>query len=130
MNCHVVAISASSATPQRSFLAKTLDVFGAGLGCHLRFALDHDADLLDDLGVGEGSDVANVHGVGDGGKHPAHDFARARLGHLGNDTITLRPRDFADPSLDRANDLVFNGLAWLKAGLERTVNLGSPPTQR
>jgi ferredoxin len=32
-----------------------------------------DADLLDDLGVGERSNVANVHGVGDGGKHPAHD---------------------------------------------------------
>ena len=45
---------------QRSFLAKTLDVFGAGLGRHLRLALDHDADLLDYLGVGKRSDVANA----------------------------------------------------------------------
>ena len=64
-----------------------------------------DADLLDDLGVGERSNVANVHGVGDGGKHPAHDFARARLGHVGNDTNTLGPPDFADHSLDHVNDL-------------------------
>src|SRR5260221_2473242 len=113
--------------PQTSFLAETLDVFGAGLGCHLRLALDHDADLLDDLRVGKGSDVANVHGVGDGGQHPAHDFARARLGHVGNDTNTLGPRDFADHSLDHANDLVFNGLAWREAGLERNVNLRYPP---
>src|SRR5260221_14381737 len=106
-----------------------LDVFWAGLGCHLRFALDHDADLLDDLGVGERSNVANVHAVGDGGKHPAHDFARARLGHVGNDTNTLGPRDFADHSLDRANDLVLNRVAWLKAGLNCAVNFGytSPP---
>src|SRR5208337_4992717 len=31
-----------------------------------------DADLLDDLGVGKRSDVANFHCVGDGGQHPAH----------------------------------------------------------
>ena len=58
----VLARSCSSATPQRSFLAATPDVFGAGLGCHLRLALDHAADLLDDLGVGKSNDVANVHG--------------------------------------------------------------------
>jgi hypothetical protein len=60
------ARSCSSATPQRSFLAKTLDVFGGGLGRHLRLALDHDADSLDYLGVGKRSDVANVHGIRDG----------------------------------------------------------------
>ena len=54
------------ATPQRSTLAKTLDVFGGVLGRHLRLALDHDADSLDYLGVGKRSDVANVHGIRDG----------------------------------------------------------------
>ncbi len=95
-----------------------------------------DADLLDDLGVGERSNVANVHGVGDGGKHPAHDFARARLRHVGNDTNTLGPRDFADHSLDHVNDLVFNGLVVTDKSfqLTRTIRESSPrlgwPTNR
>ena len=43
---------------------------------------------------------------------PAHDFARACLGHVGNDTNALGSRNFADHGLDCLNDLVFNGLAW------------------
>jgi hypothetical protein len=64
-NPQFLARSCSSATPQRSFLSKTLDVFGGGLGRHLRLALDHDADLLDYLGVGKRCNVANVHGIRD-----------------------------------------------------------------
>src|SRR5271166_580610 len=67
------AVSKSSESNRsRLLLAKSPDVFGAGLGCHLCLALDHDADLLDDLGVGKRSDVANFHCVGDGGQHLAH----------------------------------------------------------
>ena len=95
-----------------------------------------DADLPDDLGVGERTNVANVHGVGDGGKHAAHDFARARLGHVGIDTNTLGPRDFADHSLDHVNDLVFNGLVVTDKSfqLTQTIRESSPrlgwPTNR
>ncbi len=54
------AVSKSSESNRsRVLLAKSPDVFGAGLGCHLCLALDHDADLLDDLEVGKRSDVAN-----------------------------------------------------------------------
>src|SRR5208337_1899411 len=95
------AVSKSSELNRsRSLLAESPEVFRGGLGCHLCLALDHDADLLDDLRVGKRSDVANFHGVGDGGQYPAHDFARARLGHVGDDANALGSRDFANRSLD------------------------------
>ena len=47
----------------QSFLTESPNVFGAGLGFHLGLALHYDADLLDDLRVGERSDIANAHSV-------------------------------------------------------------------
>src|SRR5262249_10142113 len=52
----------SLTTSEASFLAEPPNVFGAGLRCHFRLALNNDADLLDDLGVGKRSDVANLYG--------------------------------------------------------------------
>jgi len=49
--------------------------------------------LLDDVGVGEGGDVASVHVIGDGGEDAAHDFSRARLGHVRNDVDGLGAGD-------------------------------------
>ena len=49
------------------FFAEELDVGGA-LGYRTAFsALDEFTDLLDDIGVGQGGDVAGVHAVGDCG---------------------------------------------------------------
>jgi len=44
-----------------------------------------------------------------------------------DDMNALGPREFADRSLDYVNDLVFNGLAWRAAGLERDVISGTRP---
>jgi hypothetical protein len=48
------------------------------------------------------------------------------FGHVGDDPNALWPRDFADCSLDYANDLVFDRLAWGEAALERDVHFGYP----
>src|SRR6516165_2052785 len=113
----------SYAASQWSFLAEPLDIFGPGLGWDPRLALDHDADFLDDLRVGQRSDITNVHSVRDCRQHPAHDFARACLGHVRNNTNVLGSRNLADHRLENANDLAFNKLAWRESGLERDVNL-------
>jgi hypothetical protein len=71
---------------------------------------DHDSDLLDDFRVSKRSDITNVHTVGDSGQHPAHDFARACLGHIRNDANLLGSRNLTDRRLEDANDLSSFGL--------------------
>ena len=87
-------------------------------------SLDLFADLLDDIGIGERGDVAGVHVIGDGGQHAAHDFARARLGHVGDDVDRLWAARFCR-SWSRwwTMTLSVTGLAWHDAGLQRNVNL-------
>ena len=57
------------------FLAEALNVFGAFLQLDGGAALHEFANLLDDIGIGKGGDVASVHVVFDGGQHATHDFA-------------------------------------------------------
>src|SRR5713226_7958914 len=62
-----------------AFVAEALDVFGAFRERQLGAALDEFANLLDNVGIRERSDVVSIHVVGDGGENAAHDFARTGL---------------------------------------------------
>ncbi len=56
------------------------------LGGARQFARAVDpADLLDDLGVCQGGDIARIHAAGDGPEDAAHDLAGAGLRHVGDD---------------------------------------------
>src|SRR6267142_7005909 len=85
-------------------------------------ALDENANLFDDIGIGERGDVAGVHGVGNGGENAAHDFSGARLGHVRNDVDHFRAGYFADHGFDRRNDFIFNRFFGKNAGFERDIN--------
>src|SRR5882757_5792108 len=87
-------------------------------------ALDEFSDLLDDVGIGEGGDVASVHAVRNGGQDAAHDFAGAGLGHVRNDVDALGARDLADHGFDGGDDLVDDLLVGRQAGLDGDVDLG------
>src|SRR5207248_2150102 len=67
--------------------------------------LDLAADAVDDLGVGQGGDVADAGEVGHRGDDPAHDLPGPGLGHVRHDPHILRPGDLADLGLDRAGHL-------------------------
>jgi len=81
-------------------------------------ALDEDANLLDDIGIGERGDVAGVHGVGNGGENAAHDFSGARLGHVRDDVDHLRAGDFADHGFDGCDHFVLDRFFGKNAGFE------------
>ncbi len=68
---------------------------GSGAALHLY------ADLLDDVRISERGDVAGIHLIGNGGKHAAHDFAGAGLGHIRDDVDGFWARDLADDGFDR-----------------------------
>src|SRR2546427_4269155 len=51
--------------PPRSTLFPYTTLFRSGADAT---ALDEDANLLDDVGIGERGDVARVHGIGNGGE--------------------------------------------------------------
>src|SRR2546430_15124203 len=101
-----------------AFVAEALDVFGAFLEGADVAALDELANLLDDVGIGEGGDVAGVHVVGDGGEDAAHNFSGAGLGHVRNDVDALGPGDFADHGFGGGDHFVLDGLGGRKAGVQ------------
>src|ERR1700688_4250973 len=105
-----------------AFVAEALDVFGAFLQRAAGAALHLFADLLDDIGIGEGGDVAGVHVIGDGGENAAHDFAGARLGHVWNDVNHFGARDFADHGFDGGRDFVLHRFVGMDSGLERDIH--------
>ena len=82
-------------------LRQPLELFLAVLSW---LAKHHLTDLFDDLGIRQGGDVAGIPAVGDRGQHPAHDLARAGLGHVWYDPDSPRPGDLADLNLDRFDD--------------------------
>src|SRR5258708_31364564 len=65
-----------------ALIAEAFDVFGAFLEGADVAALYELADLLDDVGIREGGDVAGVHVVGNGRENATHDFAGAGLAHV------------------------------------------------
>src|SRR5882762_3357082 len=86
--------------------AEEFDVFGAFVEGDGFAALDEFSDLLDDVGIGKGGDVAGVHAIGNGGEDAAHDFAGAGLGHVGDDVNAFGAGDFADHGFDCGDDFV------------------------
>src|SRR6266498_1500667 len=85
--------------------------------------MDLVADVLDDLGVGEGGHVADIGKVGDRGDDPAHDLAGASLGHVRDDPDVLWPGDLADLGVDRLDNLLLEVLARGIPWLQRDVHL-------
>src|SRR5262249_60395766 len=59
-------------------------------------ALHVVADVVDDLGVGQSGDVADVGGVGDRSVDPAHDLPGPGLGDVGHEPEVTRPGYFYD----------------------------------
>src|SRR6266705_6134139 len=105
-----------------ALVAEALDVFGAFHEGSDVAALDELANLLDDVGVREGGDVAGVHVIGDGGEDAAHDLAGAGLGHVWNNVDGLGAGDFADHGFDGGDDFVLDGFGGRNAGLQRDVD--------
>src|SRR6266576_2251109 len=105
-----------------ALVAEALDVFGAFHEGSDVAALDELANLLDDVGIGEGGDVASVHVIGDGGEDAAHDLAGAGLGHVRNDVDGLGAGDFADHGFDGGGDFVLDGFGGRNAGFQRDVD--------
>ena len=88
--------------PGQSPRPRRLLRWAAGAALHLF------ADLLDDIGIGEGGDVAGVHVIGNGGENAAHDFSGARLGHVRNNVNHFGAGDFADHGFDCGGDFVLH----------------------
>src|SRR6266576_3254740 len=105
-----------------ALVAEALDVFGAFHEGSDVAALDELANLLDDVGIGEGGDVASVHVIGDGGEDAAHDLTGAGLGHVWNNVDGLGAGDFADHGFDGGDDFVLDGFGGRNAGLQRDVD--------
>src|SRR5467141_3612399 len=101
-----------------AFVAEAFDVFGAFLEGGDVAALDELANLLDDVGIREGGDVAGVHIVGNCGEDAAHDFAGAGLGHVRDDVNGFGAGDFADHGFDGGDDFVLNRSRRGNAGLQ------------
>src|SRR5260370_36520355 len=78
------------------------------------------------LWIGERGDVARAREVGDAGDDPAHDLARAGLGHVRVDPYVPGSGDLADQALDRGRDLVFDLLSRPQARLVRALDLHRP----
>src|SRR5258708_5171728 len=92
-------------------------------------ALDLTAYALDDLGIGKRRDVSHIGKVGDRSKDPAHDLARAGLGHIRDDPAILRSRDLPDLRLNRPGHLLLNLLTRLDPGLQGNVHLNDPTAE-
>src|SRR6267143_1908719 len=105
-----------------AFVAEAFDVFGAFLEGGDVAALDEFANLGDDVGIGEGGDVAGVHIVGNGGEDAAHDFAGAGLGHVRDDVDGFGAGDFADHGFDGRDDFVLDRFRRGNAGLQGDVD--------
>src|SRR5437879_5870725 len=86
--------------------------------------MDEFSNLLDNVGIGEGGDVAGVHAVRNGGQDTAHDLAGAGFGHVRYDVDALGARDFADHGFDGGDDLVDDLLVGRQAGFDGDVDLG------
>src|SRR5215467_1875821 len=117
-----------SASPQAQglrFLAEALDVFRTFLELPCIVALHLDADLLNDVGIRERSDVAGVHTVLDRGEHAAHDFSGARLWHVRHHVNIFGPRDFADHSFDGNGDFFLDHFRGLDPRLQRNIHDGN-----
>ena len=104
--------------------AEEFDVGGAVFEGDGVATLDEFADLLDDVRIGEGGDVAGVHAIGNGGEDAAHDFAGAGFGHVGNDVDALGTGDFADHGFDGGDDLVDDLFIGSHAGFDGDVDFG------
>ena len=88
-------------------------------------ALDVMADVVDDLGVGQCGDIADVGEVRDPGDDPAHDLPGAGLGHVGHDPhVGLVARSFRFPGLDGVVTLSSTALLGAPR-LERDIHLDS-----
>src|SRR6202034_1924900 len=96
------------------------DVAGADFGL-----LDVLADAVDDFGVGEGGDVADVGEVGHGCDDAAHDLAGSGFGHVGDDPDVLGAGDFGDLGFDGLGDFGFHPVG-VGAGFEGDVHFDHP----
>src|SRR6266446_1788108 len=76
-----------------------------------------------DLRVRKRRNVSNISEVGDRSKDPAHDFARAGLGHIRDDPDILRSRDLPDLRLNRPGYLLLNVLTRVEPRLQCNVHL-------
>src|SRR5258708_32115523 len=92
-------------------------------------ALDLMAYALDDLGVRQRRHVANISEVAGRSKDPAHDLARAGLGHIRDDPDMPRSGDWPDLPLNRLAYLLLNLRTRLDARLQGHVHLDDPPAQ-
>src|SRR5262249_15070507 len=108
-----------------SLFAKEFYVFRAFVEGNGFAALDEFANLLDDVRVGQGSNVAGVHAIGDSSEDAPHDFAGTRFGHVGYDMDFLGAGDLADHGFDDVVDLVNDLLIGRHAGFYGDVDLGN-----
>src|SRR5947208_9286958 len=92
-------------------------------------ALDVAAYAVYDLRIRKRRNVSNIGEIGGSGKDPAHDLARAGLGHIRDDPDILRSRDLPNLSLNRPGHLLLNVLTRLEPRLQCNVHLNDPAAQ-
>src|SRR5919199_2555355 len=81
--------------------------------------LDPRLELLHDVRVAEGRDVAQLAPLGDIAQQAAHDLARARLGQVVGPDDALGARELADAPGDVLADVVDQVVAAVEVPLER-----------
>src|SRR5271169_5240544 len=85
---------------ESALFAEALDVFRSFVQGDDVPALHQLPYLLDDVGIGQRSDIAGVHTIGDGSEDAPHDLARTSLGHVGHEVDSFRPRNLANHGLN------------------------------
>src|ERR1043165_8298033 len=92
------------------FLTKVSQVFWTLFGRYDALTLHHLADLLHHFRVGEGGDIANVHGVGDRRQDATHNLTGAGLGHIRHDVYVLGSGNWTNDGLNGPHHLLFHSL--------------------
>src|SRR5215469_1072169 len=106
------------------FFAELLDVVRDFADGYRFFPLHHLPHFFHYVRISEGRDVPGSAPVRDSSEDTAHELARARLRHIGNDMDVLWPSDLANDGFDRLIHLIDNLLARLHSRLESDVDLG------
>src|SRR6266568_1085723 len=110
-------------TKQLDLLDLHLRERAGNLAMRKLLALDVTEYALHDIRVCQRHHVSNISEVGDRSKDPAHDLARAGLGHIRDDPDMLRSGDLPDLNFNRPGHLLLDLLTRVKPRLQRNVHL-------
>ena len=85
--------------------------------------LHHLTNIIHDIGIGQGGDIADISFIGNSAQNPAHDLSGTRLGHVLDDPNLARFGDFADLVADGIRNLFGQFGRRLKARFEGHIQV-------